>query len=578
MVDRISIPVLSWFKSYNKQLLSGDVRAGITVGVMLIPQGMAYAMIAGLPPIHGLYAATLPLVIYALLGTSRQLAVGPAAMVSLLTAAGIGLVANGDSSNYLALAVSLAFLVGLMQVALGIFKLGNLVNFLSQPVISGFTSAAAIIIGLSQVNHLLGIDIGRHTQIQKIVVSIFEKFGEIHWLTVAIGLVGIFVIKGLKYWTPKLPAPLLAVAFGIGGVMAFDLANQGVQVIGAIPSGLPRFSLPLFSWATFKALIPIAAAIALISFMESYSVAGVVQAQHKDYVIRPNQELIAIGMANIGAAMIQAFPVTGGLSRTAVNNQAGAKTKFAGVISAILIVLTLLFLTPIFYFLPKVILAAIILVAVYGLIDIKAAKKLWSSNRSDFWMLIVTFIATLTLGIQIGIGTGVVLSLALIIFRTSRPHIAELGRIPNTNFYRNVDRFEQVITQADILIIRFDAQLYFANSQFFRERVDALAFKKKVLETIILNFNSINNLDSSAADMLEQLVQDYRNQKITILFSGVKGPVRDGMSKANLTQKIGIHHFFINVQKAVNFANNQIDSSTILEDPLKKYLIQTNKT
>ena len=566
------LPAIDWLSTYNTTQFKGDLSAGLTVGVMLIPQGMAYAMIAGLPPIYGLYAATLPLIIYALLGTSRQLAVGPVAIVSLLTAAGVGTLAEGGTETYIMLAITLAFMVGMIQFLLGLFRLGFLVNFLSHPVISGFTSAAALIIGLSQLKHLLGVSMARTNYVHEILMQAFEKISDINWATFAIGIGGIVLIKVIKKISANIPSQLVAVIFGIMVVMGFGLTEQGVKIVGEVPSGLPSFMLPDFSRATLQSLFPIALAIALVSFMESIAVAKSIQAKHKDYEIVSNQELIALGLANVGGSFLQSYPVTGGFSRTAVNDQAGAKTGVASIISALLIVLTLLFLTPLFYYLPQAILASVIMVAVFGLIDLQEAKHLWHANRTDFWLLVATFIGTLVLGIEEGIGIGVLLSLAMILYRTSRPHIAELGKIPNSNFYRNIDRFEEVEQRKDILIMRFDAQLYFANSSFFKENINAYAARKGAdLNTIILEFASVNNLDSSAAHTLSELVTDYKDKGVTFLFSRVKGPVRDAMEKSHLIEKIGKQHFFMSIQAAVDFVDKKGNPSE-----LEAYILQTN--
>jgi SulP family sulfate permease len=309
--------------------------------------------------------------------------------------------------------------------------------------------------------------------------------------------------------------------------------------------------------------------------MESIAVAKAIQAKHKNYKVVPNQELIALGLANVGGSFFQAYPVTGGFSRTAVNDQAGAKTGMASIISAGLIILTLLFLTPLFYFLPQAILAAVIMVAVFGLIDIKEAKHLWQINRSDFWMLIVTFIGTLTLGIEQGIGIGVILSLAVIIFRTTRPHMAALGRVPDTDFYRNVERFEQVEERADLLIIRFDAQLYFANVSYFKEKIaEMIKAKGENLQTLILNAESINNVDSTALRALEDLALDLKSAQLQLFFTGVKGPVRDAMAKGHLTKKIGINNFFMSVQEAVDYHDELKVNTT--SPPLQTFTLQTD--
>jgi sulfate permease, SulP family len=568
------MPSLTWLRNYRKKDIKGDLSAGLTVGVMLIPQGMAYAMIAGLPPIYGLYASTVPLILYALFGTSRQLAVGPVAMVSLLTAAGVGALAEVGSQTFIALAITLALMVGLIQFLLGVFRLGFLVNFLSHPVISGFTSAAALIIGLSQLKHLLGVDIERSHHIHEILIQAFEQAGAINWITLGIGLGGIVLIKGIKRINRSIPGPLLAVLFGILVVFGFGLTEYGVLVVGTVPEGLPAFSLPNFDRESLSALLPVALTISLVGFMESIAVAKAIQAKHRNYQVIPNQELIGLGLANIGGAFFQSYPVTGGFSRTAVNDQAGAKTGLASIISAALIILTLLFLTPLFYYLPKAILASVIMVAVFGLIDIKEAVHLWKSNRTDFAMLLVTFLATLSLGIEQGIGVGVVLSLVMVIYRSTRPHYAILGNIPGTPYYRNTDRFDQLKEREDTLIFRFDADLYFANTSFFKEKLTTeIAEKGDALKNVVISAESISYVDSSAMHALEQVLEDLRKQNIRVLFSGVKGPLRDALTRAHLMEKIGNDNFYMNVEDAMTYLNNEPDSD---QSTRHKYTMQTN--
>ncbi len=568
------MPSLTWLRNYRKEDIKGDLSAGLTVGVMLIPQGMAYAMIAGLPPIYGLYASTVPLILYALFGTSRQLAVGPVAMVSLLTAAGVGALAEVGSQTFITLAITLALMVGLIQFLLGAFRLGFLVNFLSHPVISGFTSAAALIIGLSQLKHLLGVDIERSHHIHEILIQAFEQVGAINWFTLGIGLGGIILIVGIKRINRSIPGPLLAVLFGILVVFGFGLTEYGVLVVGTVPEGLPAFSLPSVDRESLSALLPVALTISLVGFMESIAVAKAIQAKHRNYQVIPNQELIGLGLANMGGAFFQSYPVTGGFSRTAVNDQAGAKTGLASIISAALIILTLLFLTPLFYYLPKAILASVIMVAVFGLIDIKEAVHLWKSNRTDFAMLLVTFLATLYLGIEQGIGVGVVLSLIMVIYRSTRPHYAILGNIPGTPYYRNTDRFDQLKEREDTLIFRFDADLYFANTSFFKEKLAAeIAEKGDALKNVVISAESISYVDSSAMHALEQVLEDLRNQNIRVLFSGVKGPLRDALTRAHLMEKIGNENFYMNVEDAMTYLNNESDSDQLTRH---KYTTQTN--
>lgn len=546
------IPIAAWLPHYSKDQWKGDLSAGLTVGVMLIPQGMAYAMIAGLPPIYGLYASTIPILLYAIFGTSRQLAVGPVAMVSLLTAAGIGAMAEGGTETYIQLAITVAFLVGAVQFLLGLFRMGFMVNFLSHPVVSGFTSAAALIIGISQLKHLMGVKLPESHHVHEILIAAVQQTGNTNLIALAIGLPGIGIILGIRRISKAIPGQLVAVIFGILAVWIFGLGEQ-VKIVGEVPSGLPSFSLPTFSVETWQALLPTVLTIALVSFMESIAVAKAIQAKHKNYKIDANQELIGLGLANLGGSFFQSFPTTGGFSRTAVNDQAGAKTGMASIISVGLIVLTLLFLTPLFYYLPNAILSSVIMVAVFGLIDFKEPVHLWHSNRTDFAMLIVTFIATLSLGIEQGIAVGVVLSLVMLIYRTTRPHVAVLGRIPGTDIYRNIERFEKAEQRVDVLVLRFDAQLYFANINYFRETVDEWAAKKNGnLRLVVINGESINYADSSAVHALHDIVEEYRKFGADWYFAGVKGPVRDAFAKGGLMQYIGEDNFFLTVQEAID--------------------------
>ena len=565
------IPILDWLPSYGKTELKGDLAAGLTVGVMLIPQGMAYAMLAGLPPIYGLYASIIPLILYAIFGTSRQLAVGPVAMVSLLVAAGIGQLAETGGESFIALAIALALIVGLLQLTMGLFRLGFLVNFLSHPVISGFTSAAALIIGFSQLKHLMGVDIPRSNHVHEIIGHAIANIQDTNLAALGIGLTAITLILIAKRIKFPIPGPLLAVAFGILAVWILGLDQQGVKIVGTVPEGLPPFQLPQFSWEQLQSLFPIALTISFIGFMESIAVAKAIQAKHKDYNVVPNQELIGLGIANIGGSFFGAFPTTGGFSRTAVNDQSGAKTGMASIISAVLIALTLLFLTPLFYFLPKAILASVIMVAVFGLINIKEAVHLWKIDRTDFWMLIITFIGTIALGIEEGILIGVALSIGMIIYRTTKPHVAILGKIPEKPHYKNLDRFPNLENRPDLLILRFDARLYFANVNFLNETLEkAIEEKGTALKAVIFDADSVNSMDSSALHALEDWVHELQSRRVQFLFVGAKGPVRDALHKAGLINEIGSENFFMRIQHAVDHFDQKPHGD------FSDYLLQTN--
>ncbi len=564
------LPIFDWLPNYKKDDFKGDFWAGLTVGVMLIPQGMAYAMIAGLPPIYGLYAAFLPQVIYSFFGTSRQLSVAPAAMISLLIVAGISEFATQGSEAYIGLAILLAMIVGILQLLFGLFRLGFIVNFLSLPVISGYTSSAAIIIGLSQLKHLMGVDMSSSNLIHEIVYNMSININQIHAVTLVIGLVSIVLLIFSRKISRSFPGPLIIVIIGIVIVTLFSLDMEGVKIIGSIPGGLPDVSIPEINFADIARLFPLALLISLVSFMESYTIGKVMQSKKKNYNISSNKELIGLGMANISSSIFGAFPVSGGLGRTAVNQQSGANTNLASWISAALVGLTLLFFTPLFYNLPKAILAAIIMVAVFNLIDVKRAIVLFKTNRIDFAMLLVTFLSTLFFGVQAGIITGVVLSLIMVIHRSTYPHLAELGKLPSSNYFRNLTRFPEAIERKDALIFRFDSELYFANINYFRERLNQMITKKGAgLKVIILNAQSIHAMDSSAALEFEEIIDECKNQKVEFYLTEVIGPVRDTLRKSGLFEKIGEDHFKMRIQDALDHFDTHKNSK-------HSYAVQTN--
>ncbi len=566
------LPILDWLPKYKKEDLSGDLAAGLTVGVMLIPQGMAYAMIAGLPPVYGLYAAMVPQVVYAFFGTSRQLAVGPVAMDSLLVAAGISTFAVAGTENYISLAILLAFLMGIIQLSFGIFRLGFLVNFLSKPVISGFTSAAALIIGVNQLKYLLDVSLVKSSLIFEILWDAVLKVNQYNWWAISLGFVGILIVKYAKKIHRLVPGALVAVVFGI---LFVKLSQLKIDIVGEIPSGIPVFALPDFTSSYFTDLIPIAFTLALIAFMESISVAKAIQEKHKgEYEIANNQELIGLGMGNIVGAFFGCYPTTGGFARSAVNDQSGAKTNVAAVFSAILVGLVLLFLTPLFYFLPKAILASIILVAVYGLIDSKYPQQLWNTNKQDFYMLAATFLVTLFLGIKEGIGAGILMSLGLLIYRTSLPHIAVLGRLPNTTDYRNITRFKEIEIRKDVLVIRQDGQLFFANINHFLDTIkQEIATKESELKLLVLHCGSISHIDNTALQALKDLIIDLQRRQIEVSFSGVIGPVRDYLHRTNFVKEFGQNRFYLDVQSAID----DYDHPETKSDKTKfKHAAQTN--
>jgi len=541
---------LHWIKNYKASYLSGDLTAGITVGVMLIPQGMAYAMLAGMPPIFGLYCATIPLIIYAFLGSSPQLAVGPVALVSLLVASSIGLLAETTSESYILYAVTLSLMVGIILFAMGVFRLGFLVNFLSHPVIAGFISAAAIIIGVSQLKHIFGIDIPR-SSFSNMLSDTFSAIGQTNPCSLAIGITTMAFLFISKKIDKRIPGALIVVILSIFAVKLLNLESQGLKLIGEVPAGLPAISIPSFDMGIIKTLLPIALTISFIGFMESIAVAKAIQKKHKDYHILPNQELIALGAANIFGSFFQAYPVVGGFGRSAVNDQAGAKSGLASIISAIIIILTLLFFTDLFQKLPMAVLAAIIIVAVIGLIDFKEAQFLWKNDKRDFSLFLITAIATLVFGIEEGILAGVLLSIGLLIYRVSNPHSAVLGKVPGSAGYRNIDRFDHLKTEEDILIIRFDGRIYFANAPSFRETISTNIERFPDAKFILIDASSINGLDSTAVHMLQDIDAELQEKGKSLCFASVKGPIRDIMHKYEIINEENAWKFFLSIDDGV---------------------------
>lgn len=514
-------------------MFRGDLAAGLTVGVMLIPQAMAYALIAGMPPVYGLYAALVPLLIYGMLGTSRQLGVGPVAVISLLVAAGVADLAEPGSTEYIQLAILLAFMVGVIQLFMGLLRMGFLVNFLSHPVITGFTAATALIIAFSQLHHVLGVSVESSKHIHNVLLQLIERRTEIHPGTVLLGFGAIAVIYAIRRWMRRIPGALVVVVAGIVLVAVTGWNEQGIRVMGDVPSGLPFPLLPVFDIDAVYRLLPMAFAISLVGFMESIAVAKSIHARHRDYKLDANQELVALGSANLGGSLFQAFPVTGGFSRSAVNDQAGAKSGMASIISALLIGLTLLFLTPLFYYLPNAVLGAIIITAVLGLIDTKEIRFLWDTQKEDFAMMAITFLVTLFLGIEEGILTGVVASLGVVIFHSSKPHVARLGQLPGTRIYRNLNRFEEAEEREDVLAIRYDAPLFYANADNFKETAESLiAGKGPELKLVVLDASGINSIDTTGIHALTSLENELRSHGIQLRMSAVHGPVRDVLKKS----------------------------------------------
>ena len=556
---RSYFPILEWIQEYNKTLFKGDLSAGITVAVMLIPQGMAYAMIAGLPPVYGLYAAIFPQLIYAIMGSSRQLAVGPVAMDSLLVATTLNTMAIVDAQHYISLAIFLAFFMGVIQVFLGLIKFGFLVNFLSKPVINGFTSAAAIIIGLSQLNHMLGVEISQGNVLQALMQSIWEVRTEIHLLTLMITLGSVFLIFGIKPFSKKIPVALVVVILTTLLTSQLNWNEMGVSIVGTIPSGLPAFNFQWIAVEDIYPLFPMALTLSLIAFLEAISIAKAIEVKENKETVDPNQELIALGAANVFGSFFQSYPTTGGFSRTAVNHESGAQTGVAAIISAAVVGLTLVFFSSWFYYLPKPVLGAIILTAVINLVDLKYPYQLWSSHREEFFILLFTFLITLFMGIMEGVLLGTLASLSLMVYRSSQPHIAILGRIKGTKHYRNIHRFtEEVETFPGVLILRFDGQLFFGNHSYFKKQiVDLLGRETKKIRYLVIDASPINYIDASASNTLNHWIQNLNKEGITVLWVNVIGPIRDLFFKNGMLKKIGKKNLFYSLDSAVKYIGGE---------------------
>ena len=543
-------PILEWLPNYSKALFRGDLIAGLTVGFILIPQGMAYAVIAEIPAEYGLYTALVPPVVYAILGTSKKLSIGPVAIDSLLVASTIGGLSVSDPQALIPLAMLLAFMVGITQFLLGSLKMGFLANFLSSPVINGFTSATAIVIALNQVRYLLGIELPRSTRIHQLLLGIFDQVKELHLLTFVFAIVVLLVLYSFRFINKRIPSSLLVMIGAITLVVIFNWDQNGLEVVGTIPKGLPGFRVPPFTEVPWKDMLPMALTIGLIGFTESYSLSRKFQQEDPNYEIEANQELRALGLTNTIGSFFQSYVATSSFSRTAVNAENGANTSLSGVFAAIMVAMVLLFLTSPFEILPMCVLAAIIFVAVLRLVDFKTPKRLWKTYRAEFWLLTITFISTGFIGIIEGIAIGVVMSLLFMVFRTAKPHMAVLGNVGG--HYKNIGRFPDAIQRNDVLAVRFDGQLYYANQQYFDDQVRQLIIEKgKQLELFVLNAENINYIDATAGAMVSQLIKDLRMEKIEFRLAGAIGPVRDALKRSKIINDIGEENCFVKTGDAI---------------------------
>jgi SulP family sulfate permease len=540
------LPIFDWAPRYTRTDAVDDSVAAAIVTIMLVPQSLAYAMLAGLPPQAGLYASILPLVAYALFGSSRTLAVGPVAVVSLMTAAALAPVAPQGSPAYAAAAIALALLSGAVLLAMAALRLGFLANMLSHPVISGFISASGLLIAAGQAKHLLGIRAGGET-LPQILQELWTGLGDTNAATLAVGLSTLAFLfwarRSLKRLlrqsgcAPRVAdlaakaGPLVAIGASILAVLVLDLGARGVRLVGPIPAGSPPFAIPVFDPGLWLDLLPAATLIALVGFVESVSVGQTLAARRRQRIV-PNQELVGLGASNVAAALSGGFPVTGGFARSIVNFEAGAATPLAGVLTAILILVATMFLTPLFRLLPQAVLAATIVVAVLALVDFAAVRRVYAYSKSDFAAMAATIVLVLMVGIEAGIVGGVALSLILFLWRTGTPHVAIVGQVPGTEHFRNVER-HAVLTSPDLLSIRIDESLYFANSRVLEERVLAEVAVRPELRNVVLMCSAVNLIDASGLESLEAIAERLASAGIGFHLSEVKGPVMDALRRSD---------------------------------------------
>ncbi|BBA70754.1 SulP family inorganic anion transporter [Geobacter sulfurreducens] len=549
-----------WLRSYRPADLLPDLAAGAVVAVVLAPQGMAYALLAGLPPIMGLYAATVPLLAYALAGSSRHLSVGPVAIVSLLVHVACSKVAPAGSAGYVAAALQLALLTGVLQLLLGSARAGFMVNFLSRAAIGGFTSAAAILIGMSQFKNLFGISGDGGESALELAAGVVRNLGTLHLLTTLMGLAAIGMLLLLQRFAPRFPAPLAAIVLGIPLTALLSLDKAGVRTVGDLPHGLPPLSMPPFAVDQMLTLLPAAVTIALIGYLESFAVAGLI-ADREKYRINPNRELVGLGIANAAAAFFSGYPVTGGFSRTAVNHRAGARTGLAGMITATLIGVILLHFTHLFHYLPKTILAAIVIVAVAGLVEAAEARYLFRVKPSDGYTFVLTFLVTLGFGVEAGIVAGVIFSLLVFIWRSAHPHIAELGWLEEEGVFRNIRRYPHAVVPRGMLLVRVDASLYFANMAFVGDWLRATLAERADVRQIIFDLSGVNDMDAVALAALEVIIEGHGERGIVVAFAGMKGPVRDLTQRAGWPEKFGKQIDFLSLNQAVRQMSTESTNS-----------------
>lgn len=561
--------ILRWLPDYTSKKFREDIKAGLTVGVISVPQLMAYAVIAGLSPVYGLYGSLIPLLIYPLFGTSRHLALGIVATDMIIIASGASMIASPGTDEYVSVVLLLTMFTGLIHMSLSLLRMGFLVNLLSKPVIYGFMAAAPLIIGFSQLGNLLGFELERSQYVWVLAIDALNKIGSVNIWALGIGLVGIGLLIILRKMNPMFPRALFLLAAGGASVWFFNLERVGIDLIGSIPSGLPSFRLHSFSFQDIRELLPTAITLVLIQLMSVMSLGKTFANKYK-YPLNPNREFFSIGAANLLGSFFQSPPISGSFSRTAVNDQSGAQSALSNVVCAVVIGLTLLFLTPLFYYIPIPALASIIIVATLSLLDFKELQYFFNTKPIDAYIALFTFFGVLIIGIQEGILLGIGVSLIAIIYRSSRPNVAVLGHVQGSRVFRDVTKNPSATPIEEILILRFDTSLSFHNAEFIKDFIIQKSEEKsKKIRAVVVDATSINDLDTTAIDALHSVAETLADWNIELHFGGLKTPVHKPLLRSGLARKLGGTHFHDSTDKAVQYLLNKWDQIDREEDEVE---------
>ena len=568
----MQLALLSDLKDYNLSQLRQDLIAGLTVAIVLIPQGMAYSLLAGLDPIYGLYAALVPLLAYSLFASSKYLSIGPVALMSIIVLGGVSTIVSPDQPEYLQLVIFSSLIAGIIQIGFAIFKIGNLTTFLSKPFMGGFITAAGVIILISQIKYLLSLELPRRVSVITMMQDVFEGIGSLNWISFALGGGSMVIILLGKRIHRAIPGALIVVIIGSILVKLFALDGMGVPIIGDMPRGLPGFDISFVKFDYFVQLLPISLIIACIGYVGSYSISMSLGSDEDKSKVNPNTELLALGVAKTVGSFFFAMPSMGSFTRSAINYEVGGKTQVSGIITAILLLLTLLFLGGLFYYLPEPILAGIVITSVFSLIDYKYANLLWHEDRRDFVIFLITFVSTLLFGITNGLIIGVLASFINVTLRANKVNYAVLGRLPERNVYRNIDRYPEAEESPYKLILKFSQSIYFANAEKIIKSIKSELEARSEVNHLIISFPTFSIPDSTATSALYQLVTYCREHEVRLIVTDLNGPVRDYFHRVHLYESIGKSNFYLTIEDAVK----AIEHGDVDQEKSSEYSSQTN--